>query len=156
MGPYLVGFDNMAHYVPTTLSWLGGDLTLESFIATAPMLYMVTSALTAVSGSVFVTLKLLGPVLLGCLGLSIYGYARAGLGWTQPKSLIPALVATLYFVGLRISWDASREVFALIFFFISLALMAQLEKKFSWSSALLFCLAPVSYTHLTLPTKRIV
>ncbi len=141
MGPYLVGFDTVAHYVPTTLSWLGGDLTMERFIATAPMLYLVTSALTAASGSVFVTLKLLAPVLLGCLGLSIYCYARAGLGWTQPKSLIPALVATLYFVGLRISWDASREVFALIFLFLSLALMAQLEKKFSWSRALLFCLA---------------
>ncbi|NLB75011.1 MAG: hypothetical protein GX799_00895 [Crenarchaeota archaeon] len=51
------------------------------------------------------------------------------------------MVGTLYFVGLRISCDASREVFALIFLFISLALIAQIEKKFSWSRALLFCLA---------------
>lgn len=141
MGEYLVGFDTLAHYVPTTLSWLGGDLTLERFIATAPMLYIVTSAFTAVSGSVFLSLKVLGPVLLGFLGLSIYGYARAGLGWSQHKSLIPTLIGTLYFVGLRISWDASREVFALIFLFIALTFLMRLETQFSWRSGLVFSLA---------------
>ena len=29
MGPYLVGFDTVAHYVPTTLHWLDGNVDFE-------------------------------------------------------------------------------------------------------------------------------
>ena len=36
MGPYVVGFDTMGHYVPTTLLWLRGDVSFLSFIGTAP------------------------------------------------------------------------------------------------------------------------
>ena len=91
MGSYLVGFDNMAYYVPTTLLWLRGEVTLGSFIATAPLLYTLTTSLSVLSGSVFIALKILPPVLLGVLGLSIYTYARRGLTWSPIKSLIPTL-----------------------------------------------------------------
>lgn len=125
MGSYLVGFDNMAHYVPTTTLWLRGQVTLESFIATAPLLYVLTTGLSAVSGSVIFTLKIIPPPLLGALGLSIYIFARRGLAWSPIKSLIPTLVGTLYFVALRISWDALREELAIIFLFLSLTSLTQ-------------------------------
>jgi hypothetical protein len=126
MGPYLVGFDVMAHYVPTTLLWLNGNVTLWSFVATAPLLYVVTAGFTLISGSVFIVLKILPSVLLGFLGLAIYTYARRGLAWSPKKSLIPALVGTLYFVALRISWDALREEIAIIFLFLVLTAIAQI------------------------------
>jgi hypothetical protein len=126
MGPYLVGFDVMAHYVPTTLLWLNGNVTLWSFVATAPLLYVITAGLTLISGSVFLVLKILPSVLLGFLGLAIYTYARRGLAWPPRKSLIPALIGTLYFVALRISWDALREEIAIIFLFLALTAIAQI------------------------------
>ena len=126
MGSYLVGFDNMAHYVPTTTLWLRGQVTLESFIATAPLLYVLTTSLSAVSGSVILTLKIIPPLLLGALGLSIYTFARRGSAWSPIKSLISTLVGTLYFVALRISWDALREMVAIIFLFLALTALTQI------------------------------
>jgi len=142
IGPYLVGFDTLAHYLPTTLLWLNGSVTLWSFIATAPLLYIITAGLSLLSGSIELVLKVLPPVLLGFLGLSLYVYARRGLDWSPKKSLIPALVGTLYFVALRVSWDALREEVALIFFFIVLTLIARVaSSKFSWKNYLLLSLA---------------
>jgi len=134
MGQYIVGFDTMAHYVPTTLLWLDGQVSLWSFIATAPLLYTITAGLTLASGSVLIVLKVLAPILLGFLGLSMYWYARRGLAWSPSKSLIPAIVGTIYFVALRISWDALREEIAVIFFFVALTVIAIAPptKKFSW------------------------
>jgi hypothetical protein len=144
MGPYVVGFDIMGYYVPTTLLWLHGDVSLWSFLASAPLLYTLTSGLTLAGGSVILALKVLPPVLLGFLGLAIYGYARRGLGWSPKKSFLPALVGTLYFVALRVSWDALREELALIFFFAVLILLVAGSKesdKFSWKRYLAFSLA---------------
>lgn len=142
MGPYLVGFDTVAHYVPTTLHWLDGNVDFWSFVATAPLLYVFTSGLTLASGSVILVLKVLAPVLLGFLGLAVYFFGRRGLGWSPVKSLLPALVGTLYFVALRVSWDATREVVALIFVFLALAFLAQTgQAKFSWRNYLLLSLA---------------
>lgn len=143
MGPYVVGFDTMAYYLPTTTLWLHGGISLGSFIATAPLLYSLTAGLTLTSGSLILVLKVLPSVLLGLLGLSMYVYARRGLGWSPTKSLIPALVGTLYFVALRISWDALREELALIFFFVVLTLLFVNSKKekFSWKGYAAFSLA---------------
>ena len=126
MGPYLVGFDVMAHYVPTTLLWLNGNVTLMSFVATAPLLYTLTAGMTVLTGSVFIALKILPALLLGALGLSIYFFARRGLCWSSTKSFVPALVGTLYFLALRISWDALREELAIIFLFLTLTIITQI------------------------------
>jgi hypothetical protein len=147
MGRYLVGFDTLAYYVPTTTLWLHGNVSLWSFIATAPLLYTLTAGLTVASGSVLPVLKVLPLVLLGFLGLVMYGYARRGLGWSPKKSLLPALVGTLYFVALRISWDAFREELALIFFFLVLMLLASrtgASEKFSWKRYASFSMALVT------------
>ena len=45
MGPYIVGFDTIAHYVPTTIFWSNSNLSLDSFIGTAPKLYIMTTGL---------------------------------------------------------------------------------------------------------------
>jgi hypothetical protein len=144
MGPYVVGFDTMAHYVPTTLAWLHSGVDLASYIATAPLLYTLTVGLASFGLPVVFVLKVLPPVLLGFLGLSIYVYARRGLSWSPLKSMVPALVGTLYFVALRVSWDALREELALIFVFVVLTALVANESKFSWRRYVLFCLGLVA------------
>ncbi len=130
--------------LPTTTLWLHGNVTLASFIATAPLLYTLIIGFVLSGGSVVLVLKVLPSLLLGFLGLAMYGYARRGLGWSPKKSIVPALVGTLYFVALRVSWDAFREELALIFFFVVLMLLAMKageSGKFSWKRYAAFSLA---------------
>ena len=70
-------------------------------------------------------LKVIAPLFLGFLGLSIYFFAHNGLDWSPTKSLVPALLGTLYFVGLRVSWDQLRNELGLIFLFVVLTLLSK-------------------------------
>ena len=122
MGPYIVGFDTLGFYVPNTIIWHQGGLDLWSFLSIAPLFYsLLTPIITG--APIALALKVLSPVLLGLLGLSIYIYARRGLSWSPLKSLAPALLGTLYFVALRLSWDMLRNELGLIFLFIALTLL---------------------------------
>jgi hypothetical protein len=120
MGPYVVGFDTMGHYVPTTLLWLRGNVSFLSFIGTAPLFYSLVISLVSLGGSLVWVLKVVSVAFEGFLGLSIYGYAQKGLGWSPKKSVAAALLGTLYFVALRVSWDSLRNMLGLVFFFVVL------------------------------------
>jgi hypothetical protein len=141
MGPYVTGFDTMGHYVPTTLLWMNGSIGFWSFVATAPLFYSIVLLLVSSGGALITVLKILPPILLGFLGLSVFGYAQRGLGWSSIKSLVVSLFATLYFVALRISWDMLRNELALILFFVVLTLFST-QKSFSnpWKRYLLLSL----------------
>ncbi len=123
MWPYIIGFDTMAHYVPTTLVWLNGGIDLWGFIATAPLFYSIIVSLVSLGSPLIIALKIVPPVLLGFLGLSVYGYAKKSLSWSPNKSVLTAVLATVYFVSLRISWDMLRNELALILFFTVLILL---------------------------------
>ena len=104
----------------------------------------MTAGFTLAGASLIWVLKVLPPVLLGFLGLVMYVYARRGLGWSPKKSIIPALIGTLYFVALRVSWDAFREEIALIFFFLVLTLLvakSETSEKFPWKRYVAFSVA---------------
>ena len=122
MGPYPVGFDTMGHYVPTTLLLLKGNVAFLSFIGTAPLFYSIIISLVSFGGSLIMVLKVVSVVFEGFLGLSIYGYAQKGLGWSPKKSIAAALLGTLYFVALRVSMDSLRNMLGLVFFFVVLTL----------------------------------
>ena len=142
MGPNVVGFDTMAHYVPTVLQWQNGNMGFWALVGTAPLFYSIVIFLVSSGGGLITVLKILPPVLEGFLGLSVFGYAKKGLGWSSKKSLATAVLATVYFVSLRISWDMMREELALILFFVVLMLFTS-KKLFSapWKRYLLLSLA---------------
>ena len=143
MGPYTVGFDTMAFYVPDTLLWLHYGVNILSFLAVAPLFYAILMSIVAVGGSLVFVLKIISPLLLGFLGLSIYAYAKKGLGWSPPKSTFVALLGTVYFVALRASWDQLREELGLVFFFVVLTLLMLLinRKDSSWKRYVVLSLA---------------
>ena len=145
MGPYAVGFDTMGHYVPSALLWLNGDLTFFSILGTAPLFYSIIVSLVSLGGSLVMVLKVVSVVFEGFLGLSIYGYAQSGLGWSPKKSIATAFLGTLYFVALRVSWDSLRNMIGLVFFFVVLTLFSLSERKgFSWKRYGLLSLAMVA------------
>jgi hypothetical protein len=133
MGPYIVGFDTMGFYVPNTLLWLHDDLNLGNLLVTAPLFYTIFMSLVAIGGSPVFVLKIISPLLLGFLGISIFTYAKRGLKWSLSKSLFVSLLGTIYFVALRASWDQLREELGLFFFFIVLMLLSD-RRNWSWKN----------------------
>jgi len=145
MGPYVVGFDTMGHYVPTTLLWLKGGVDLWRYIATAPLFYTVAVSSVAAGVPIITALKIIPPVLHGLLGLSVYGFAKKGLSWSPKKSAFTAVLATAYFVALRVSWDMLRNELALVFFFVVLTLLGTgIGSRYSWRRLLLLFLAMIA------------
>ena len=123
MGQYLVGFDSVGYYVPNTLTWLGNGVSFWSLMSSAPLFYMLLMGITSTGASIVVALKILGPLLLGLLGFVTYNYAHKALSWSPKKSFVVAILSTLYFVALRISWDMFRSELALVFLFFMLILL---------------------------------
>jgi hypothetical protein len=147
MGQYVVGFDAMGYYVPNTLEWLRNGVTPLTFISSAPLIYIILMGITSIGASIIISLKILAPLILGLLGLAIYFYAHKALSWSSKKSLLVAVLATLYFVALRISWDMLRSELALIFLFLTLIMIQ--KNKFSLKSGVLLSLIMflIVFTH---------
>ncbi len=141
MGPYIIGFDTLGFYVPNTLLWIHAGVNLWNFLATAPLFYSIFMSIVAIGASPVWVLKIISPVLLGFLGLSIFAYAKKGLGWSPSKSIFVTLLGTLYFVALRASWDQLREELGLVFFFVVLTMLLTNKKRSSWKSYLALSLA---------------
>jgi hypothetical protein len=147
MGPYLVGFDTLGYYVPNTILWLQNGVPFWSYLAEAPFLYILLMSVTSIGVPIVITLKVLSPLLLGLLGLTVYFYANRTLFWGPKKSFLAVLFATLYFVPLRISWDMLRSELALIFMFVALMLINRDEKLFKNGFLLFLAMVAVVFTH---------
>ena len=138
MGPYVIGFDTIAFYVPNTLDWLKNGIEPFAFISSAPLIDILLMGIASAGASIVFALKLLAPLILGLLGFSVYFYASKALSWSPKKSLLVALLSTLYFVALRVSWDMLRIELALIFLFPLLILLQ--KNKLSIKNGLLLSL----------------
>ena len=147
MGSYVVGFDTLGYYVPNTLVWLQTGIPFWSFLAEAPFLYVLLMGVTSIGVPIVITLKVLSPLLLGLLGLTVYFYAAKTLSWGPKKSFLAVLFATLYFVALRISWDMLRSELALIFMFVTLMLINKDAKTLRNSFLLSLAMLSVVFTH---------
>lgn len=123
MGKYIVGFDTISYYIPVTLRWVNEGVGLFEFMACAPLFYVILVQMRLIGIPVVISLKVLPPILLGFLGMSVFTYARKVLSWSGRRSLLVSCLATLYFVALRISWDMLRNMLGLIFLFVFLVLL---------------------------------
>jgi hypothetical protein len=123
MGPYIVGFDPVGYYIPIVIIWLKEGIKFWEFMATAPLFYTILMGMTALGIPLALSLKIIPPFLHGLLALAIYFYASKALSWSYRKSLLVALLATLYFVALRISWDMLRNELGLVLLFVTLILL---------------------------------
>lgn len=123
MGPYIVGFDTVGYYIPNVLMWMREGVNFWEYVATAPLFYAILMGLTSLGIPLTLTLKIMPPLLHGFLALAIYFYASKVLVWSYKKSLFVALLATLYFVALRVSWDMLRNELGLVLLFMTLILL---------------------------------
>jgi len=72
MGNYLVGFDTIGYYAPNILMWLGHGVSFGALVSSAPLLYLLLMGITIAGAPLIITLKILGPTLLGLLGYASY------------------------------------------------------------------------------------
>ncbi|HZY93728.1 MAG TPA: hypothetical protein VFE98_02575 [Candidatus Bathyarchaeia archaeon] len=151
-GPYPIGYDTIAAYIPRMLDWrrgASGDFTVTIggwlIFAILGGVYAITSI------DPILIVKITGPILYGVLGFSEYFFARRCLKWNQRASLLFVLIAAVYFVSLRLSLDLFRNVLGIAFALISLAIGQRIDSR---PQALVFglCVWIVTATHLLVAT----
>jgi hypothetical protein len=126
VGPYPIGWDTIAFYVPNTMDWAAGKAGLAEIVGTAPLMYMISVPVYFLShvNPVWI-FKIMGPVLYGTMIVSLFRFLQIGLKWPNKQALGAALLTSLYFVTLRISWDMYRNMLGLTFILLSLPLLAR-------------------------------
>jgi len=134
-GPWPLGFDTIASYAPFVREvqtyGLGPALTeLLTSSHQPPAIYFLLGLLAYVPGaSPFSLVKSLGPTLYGLMGFTMYFFAIRGLRWNKEKSFLLSLVAALYFVPLRLSWDLYKNTLGYSFFLLALVYMPRSVRK---------------------------
>src|SRR2546427_1049588 len=125
-GPYPIGWDTIACYVPSTLDWAAGKDGLLFMIGEAPLLYMISVPVYLISRVDPVWIfKVLGPALYGCMICALFRFLRLGLSWPDRLAFTGSVLTSLYFVTLRISWDLFRNELGLIFVLLSLPFLTR-------------------------------
>src|SRR5437870_5972301 len=128
VGPYPIGWDTIAFYVPNTLDWAAGKAGFAEILGTAPLMYLISVPVYLLSrvNPVWI-FKIMGPILYGSMILALFRFLRVGLKWPDKQALGGALLTSLYFVTLRVSWDMYRNMLGLTFILLSLPLIEDLK-----------------------------
>lgn len=118
-GPYPVGWDIIAYYIPNTIDMASGNMNLWGIITSAPTLYAIVVPIYLLTKtSLPLIFKILGPIFYGFLGWSIFRFCQGRLHWSDNKALYAVLFISAYFVVLRISWDAFHMELGLSLFLL--------------------------------------
>src|SRR5438876_3957003 len=128
VGPYPIGWDTIAFYVPNTQDWAAGKAGFTEILGTAPLMYTIYVPVYWVSRVNPVWMfKIMGPILYGSMIWALFRFLRIGLKWPDKQALGGALLTSLYFVTLRISWDLYRNMLGLTFILLSLPLIEDMK-----------------------------
>ena len=120
VGPYPVGWDIIAYYIPNTIDMASGRMNLWGIITSAPTLYAIAvPAYLLTKVNLVLIFKILGPILYGFLGWSIFRFCQRRLHWSGNKAFYAVLFISAYFVTLRISWDAFHMELGLALFLLA-------------------------------------
>jgi hypothetical protein len=138
--PYPLGLDTL-RYIPViesgrALSDLASFFHNQLFYSLGTLAYWIT-------GDAIFVIKVLGPVLMGCVALMMYLYARCGLGWGNFKSFLVSLLVGVYFVSLRNSWDLYAQSLGLIFLFATLIILKSSSSYRRFGYAFIFMVLTV-------------
>jgi len=119
-GPYPVGWDIIAYYIPNTIDMASGNMNPWGIITSPPVMYAIVLPAYLFTKTNFVLIfKVLGPILYGFLGWSIFSFCQRRLHWSSNKALYAVLFISAYFVTLRIAWDAYQAELGLALFLLA-------------------------------------
>src|SRR6266568_2169960 len=87
-GPYPVGWDVVAYYIPNTIDMVSGRMNVWGIITSAPTLYAVAVPVYLLSkANLVLVFKVLGPILYGFLGWSTFWFCQRRLHWAESKAM---------------------------------------------------------------------
>src|SRR5260370_22609015 len=119
-GPYRVGWDIVAYYIPNAIDIASGRMNVWGMITSPPVMYAIVVPVYWLNrANPALIFKVLGPILYGLLGWSIFWFCQRRLHWSGRKALYAVLFVSAYFVTLRISWDAYQAELGLTFFLLA-------------------------------------
>jgi hypothetical protein len=146
-GPYPIGWDTIAFYVPNTLDMAAGKTNLWGIFGSGPLMYafVVPIYLLTKISPIFL-FKAAGPVLFGTLSWAVFQFCREKLRVNTKSSFLSVVFMSLYFVSLRVAWDAYQTELGLIFFIIGVTIGGESEssRRSSFSKGAFFILAALA------------
>ena len=122
-GPYPIGFDPINYYIPMMLS----RPSLQAIVSSSPSpLYWILQQglFNALNPNPVILVKSLGATLAGAVAISIYAYGKRVIELSEKWSLLGALVASTYFISLRISWEEFRLMLGTVFLLTTLVMLS--------------------------------
>lgn len=120
--PYPIGFDTLM-YAGYAVSGILQETPIPLLFKKTSLLYLVYTLLYEALGDPLLPAKILGPLLTAAVGYAVYKLARR-TGFEPSTALLASLLATTYFVALRISWEMYRQMLATVFLLAILCLEA--------------------------------
>jgi len=145
VGPYPVGWDIIAYYVPNSLDLASGSMNVWGIITSPPLMYaIVVPAYVLTKVSLIWIFKILGPILYGFLGWSIFTFCQRRLHWSGEKAFYAVLFISAYFVTMRIAWDAYQAELGLALFLLAESIRFPASAKSALSRVSLLSLAVLS------------
>src|SRR2546422_6751540 len=144
-GPYPVGWDIVAYYIPNAIDIASGRMNVWGMITSPPVMYaIVVPVYWLTRANLVLIFKALGPILYGLLGWSIFWFCQRRLHWSSRKALYAVLFVSAYFVTLRISWDAYQAELGLTFFLLAESASLHSSARSALGRVSLLCLAVLS------------
>jgi hypothetical protein len=144
-GPYPVGWDIIAYYIPNTIDMASGKMDVWGIVTSPPVMYaIVVPAYLLAKSNLVPIFKVLGPILYGLLGLSIFWFSKQRFHWSSKKALYAVLFIASYFVTLRISWDAYQAELGLSLFILAESIQIPSSTKSALVRVSLLSLAVLS------------
>ena len=117
-GPWPLGTDTVWIYAPflNGVSKQGLWPPLEGILSirSAPLFFVLVGTVEALVGAdPFLLIKAAAPLLHGFLVFSMFYFAKKGLRWDRSRCILVVVLASLYFIPLRFSWDMYKNGFGL-------------------------------------------
>jgi hypothetical protein len=136
-GDLPVGWDSINYYTPWAVSYTKYGIFNYYFLAAPPFVFVLLIPLYSLTSNIWLSVKLLAPVLYGVLGLSVFYFAQSYLSWNTRKSALCSMLLMFQPAAIRISWDLFKNELAVALLFFQLSLISRAEKRPSGRRALL-------------------
>src|SRR5438128_2038607 len=125
-GPYPIGWDTIAFYVPNTLDMAAGRMSIWGILGSGPLMYsFIVPIYILIRINPILLFKAAGPVLFGLLCWSVFRFCERKLGLSVRSAFLSVLFLSLYFVSLRVAWDAYQAELGLTFFVLGLTVAGE-------------------------------
>jgi hypothetical protein len=131
---YPVGYETITYYAPPMFGFSERGLVdvFVEYFRHGPLLYALLWFGRILSGAhPFLILKVIGPVLYGCLAVSFFTFLKHGLRFNWKMAFVGTLILIFQVATLRISWDRLRNLLGLTFVFVTLSILKS-NYRFKW------------------------